>query len=64
MPSRSATRSHSAIDRRVLELLLVADLRLGHRPPHRRHRARLGVRGEVDERAHRGSFAACRLKVA
>jgi len=36
------------VDRRVLEELLVADLRLGHRPAHRRGRPGDGVAVQVD----------------
>ena len=48
LPRRSATRSSSAADRRVLAVDVVADLGLGHGSPHRVGRPGHGVAAEVD----------------
>src|SRR3954451_11697593 len=45
------------VDGRVAEMLLVADLRLRHRPAHLRRRPGLRVGVEVDPRHARGTLA-------
>ena len=55
LPSSSAVLRLEQLDGRVVAEDVVADLRLGHRPPHRRGRLGDGVGTQVDRRhVHRG----------